>query len=432
MVPTALVAGLLQYIYQRTAHVPFSDDWVTIIPNIQHIYAGTLSWSDFWNIHGPHRIVLPRMIELTVIMLTHWNHQIQMTINVGFLVAYGALFFFCLRRSAGSTAFALATTPALSVALFTFVAGDAWFFPFNLTNVMTVFGVALAMWAVANRTVTWQALAVMATGAFVASWSSFGGLLAWIVFFPEALRGGWQKALAWTAVATAVVGTYLIGEPSQAQLLQPVAIAQYVLAYLGAGLGSPDLNRSLALGVVGLAVMLVSIATYWALRRDLLPLLVWLELGAFVILIGAETAVGRGADFGLEQALAPRYEVFQTLWWVATGAVVALTLRAWLQRIPRPLSLGAMLAPGWVTLPIMLNTLAAVGLLALSIRADGRWQVTYGYESNTLLRQQHCVATAETEPDECLVWFGPSLNGPALIRKEVPFLREHRLSIFAP
>ncbi len=127
--PLLLVGFILTMIWTHTPHVPYWDEWETVTL-VQHFTQGTLTWNDFWAFHNEHRIVVPQLLDLGMILLTHWNRQIEMTFDLLMAVAEcGLLVVSAYRGLRSKTLTALALAP-MALAIFSLAQYEDWLWPF--------------------------------------------------------------------------------------------------------------------------------------------------------------------------------------------------------------------------------------------------------------------------------------------------------------
>ena len=299
-VPAGQLLALLWVIWTRTPTALWWDEWETVTL-VQRANQGTLTFADFWALHWhTHRLVISRLIELTVIELTHWNRQVQMSVNLALALASAALLFACVRltlQPAAATATAQAAPPRLaalrpeatprawwgwalvaplSLLLFSFAQYGDWFAPFQLAFIATVFGVALCLRALVAAPVGWGKWGLAVGGALFATLSSAAGLSVWVAFLPSVARSGRRRLALWVGLAGVVWTAYLYNYPHYFAQPAPLLVPSYVLAFLGAPVAYPDPYRSEVAGLLGVVLLAANIATYWRLHGNVRAILGWI------------------------------------------------------------------------------------------------------------------------------------------------------------
>jgi hypothetical protein len=330
LVPLLQILSLLWLIWARTPDVPVGDEWDTAVL-VHAVRQGSVRWGDFWAFHSEHRILVPRVVNLTLIQLTRWNRQIAMTFDLAVVAVTAAFLLGCLRRAAQGTGAVLALGVPCSLLLFSPSHYENWLAPFQLAFLGTVFGAACCLWALTTQPRGARGLSLALLGALVATLSSLNGLMVWIAFLPNVRRAGYRRTLVWGCVALAAALAYAIGFTGGGKVASPLPdLLGYALGYLGAPVGYPTLWLAQLAGLLSLALVCANLCVHALLRRDPTPLGAWLGLAVFALACTVLTTLGRGPSLGVEMALTSRYQIFGALWWVATQAI------AWLAVAPAP------------------------------------------------------------------------------------------------
>lgn len=431
--PLTQVLALLWLIWNRTPDVPWWDEWETV--KLVHKFdQGTIGVADFWAFHNEHRIVIPRLINLTVIELTHWNRQIEMTVDL--MMAVGAFFLILLTiqsslRSA-KAAFVLAIPVVLLI--LSLAQWEDFLWPFQSTFIATVFSVALCTWALGTRPAGVRGFGYALLAALIASLSSFGGLIVWVAFLPALWLAGYRRVqyfLIWFGVAAAVVIPYMYGFPRSSTSSPAIIDAfAYALAYLGApaiSLGNlgrtPHLLHVQIFAAISILVTLANVAVFWLLGRTLKPLCAWIGLGLFALGVAAVTALGRGPTLGTAQALTSRYQAFSALWWIAALVIACATYMHLMEKL-RSTPVTKELWPFSALAAANLGILGVVSVALVIVNVAGfqdgrRWMD---------LQREHesCILQYETTWNSCLgVYYLPGA-----VSTLVPYLAQDHLGIF--
>jgi glycosyltransferase involved in cell wall biosynthesis len=425
VVPVALIGYILLMIWTHTSHVPFWDEWETVTL-MQHFTSGTLTWNDFWAFHNEHRIVIPQMLDLGLILVTHWNRQLEMTFDLALSVAEWALLVISAHRGLRSKALSILALAPMSLAIFSLTQFEDWLWSYQITFICTVLGVALCLWGLTSPRAKWPVFVVALIGAVVAALSSLGGLVVFVAFFPAVVGLGYKKTIAWLVVAAAVIVPYMRGFPHSVPINISLSTIEFWVTYLGAPAGIPSVKVSFAAGAVSLALAVANVLYYWVREKRITPLLPWIGLGAYAIGLALITSFGRGADAGLGVALTSRYQVFAVLWWVAVIYLLLLNLKgAWMQ-IARAESDSPSLTrvSPWI---ISANTLMLV--IATLALTWANWQNVPNMEAYqyTQLQTESCVVNAYYAPASCLLRFYPSAT---ILQQRADYLRAEHWTIF--
>lgn len=428
LVPLTQITAMFWVIQRHTFTAPWWDEWYTAFM-VKSYEQGTLTPHDIWAFHWfTHRIVIPRIADLILIELTHWNRQVELIFDLACGVATAALIVWCLWLTARSWRLVLALLAPLSLLLFSMSYYYDWLLPFQVAFLTTNLGVAISMAAVIRKPVGWGGWTTAVVGALIATLSSAAGLVAWFAFLPSLYKSGTRRLLAWCAVGSVTVVAYLHGfmQPDAARPSLHI-LRDFVLANLGAPIASPNFSLSERVGLASILAMGTVLAVYWRLHHSLWDIIVWLELALFTLATVLMTAAGR-AHFGVWDALSSRYLIFPALWWVALLVIIGLTMRDLLQRVD---ALGRVNRLGRLpvsALVIGVGALAALAITLGSLRADVTgFRVGIAWQDN-LRAHEACVTDFETASDTCLaMWYW---DKPAFL-STAAYMRAHHLANFS-
>ena len=428
LVPLLQVSAMLWVIQNHTFTAPWWDEWYTAFM-VKRFEQGTLTLHDLWAFHNfTHRIVIPRIVDLLVIELTHWNRRVELIVDLACGVATATIIVWCLWVTAHSRRVVLALVVPLSLLLFSMAYYDDWLLPFQLQFLTTTLGVAIAMAAVIRRPVGWGGWAVAVAGALIATLSSAAGLMAWCAFLPSLYQAGRRRLLAWCAAGVITWVAYLHGFVQTGAHPSWHDLRDFVLANLGAPVAASDFFLAEHVGLASILVLGAFLAVYWYLHRSLWNLVVWLELALFALATAVVMGAGRIYLGGVWQALDTRYLIFPALWWVALLVVIGVTLRDLLQqgdalgRVTRLRHLPvSRLVIGGGTLAVLAITIGGLQTDIAGFRTGIAWQ-------DDLRAHQGCVTHFETATDRCLsIWYW---DKPAFLRTAA-YLRAHHLANFS-
>jgi hypothetical protein len=429
-VPVVQLALLLLAIWTRTAAVPYWDEWATV-DLVSGALGGRLTWATLWYPHAyAHRIVLPRLLDLAVIVLTGWNRQVELTVDLAIAAATLVLILATARRTLDRKVWRW-LVPVLSLLLLSGGAYANWFAPFQVQYLACVAGSALCLHALARPagSVRVRHLLLAGAGALVATLSSLHGLCAWPAFAPAVWASGSTprqrrvRTLVWSLTGAGAWTLYLLDFPfgaggSPTGGLQGLMLARqalrYLLVWLGAPLGYPD---ALHAALWGLASVCLALIIGWALYRyrPLVPGLAgWIGLVLFAGGSALATLAGR-LSAGPGEALFSRYQAFSVLWWVGLLVLAAAALQ--------PVRIGR-----WVRRTAVVPCAALlVALLTVNVAGwhDGLvWQDTQRANQGWIGR----AAAGATVPASCLALYYPD---PVVLHRLVLSLRAQRLGLFA-
>jgi dolichol-phosphate mannosyltransferase len=435
-VPAALLAIVARTILLRTPSVPFWDEWRTV-DLILHYKQGALTFQDFWQFHNEHRIVIPRIIDLGLILFTHWNRQLEMLFDLGVAVAEAALLLASARRVLRSNALVGALIVPGSLLLFSLSQYQNWLWAFQITFIATVFGVACCVFGFARQPARWGFFLLALVGACVAALSSVGGTMAFVAFLPAALRAGRAKCALWIVTACAILIPYFQGFPHSVPISFSRDLVIFALGYLGAPVGYPHPPATIAFGIGGCVLAVVNLAIYWTRERTFKMLDAWIGLGLFAVAVDGITALGRtsyytGPYAGLSNLMiwGTRYQEFAALWWIALLVVTAVNIRAtWHMFRVRltGLRMGRGIG-GKVAFPIgLINVLAVLGLTGALVLVNLAAYSPMKYYQYPQFLLQSCVVSYAVAPDDCLNGF---VWDPNYLRIQAAVLAEYKMGPF--
>jgi hypothetical protein len=329
LVPVALIAAI---IWRWGVNVPFWDEW-----DLSTIFVkkadGQLSLAVLADFHNESRPLFPRLAFLVLGRLTHWNFKAFMVVT--FLLACCLAYLLHRLRSksfpAGSLrcAFLLLLTNLL---LFSPVQSEIWLWGFLAALLVPAVCLVSSLVILDSPNRPCVRLAVCIVLAFVATFSFANGLLCWVLLLPaialqQTPSRRWPRVIVWLGafVLTALLFFHhphgsLNEHPLTERILQPIrdpgTTLRYFLMFLSGpfapAINSDEVNCTL-IGLTLFVSFLLAVRYALKFRKDpglLQTLLPWLMLGSYAILSAALAATGRASEFGVSQALSPRYSVF--------------------------------------------------------------------------------------------------------------------------
>ncbi len=443
-VPLFLVAAIIwQFVFPATM-VPISDEW-SMVEFVRKLDEGTLTFADLWgfHVHNEHRILASRVIGLAVIELTNWNRHVHAIVALAIVSVTAALLLRAAWWSIGPRKGVIFLVAPILALCFSLTRYENWMLPFT-DKIPTALGVALTVWALAAPRVPPWRLALAIIGAVLASVSSSGGLLTWIVFALAVLSLGWRSLAVWSVAALAVIVPYMRDFPTGTltrtyarttfELPGLTDAIGFTLAYLGAPIGFPDDSRARFFGAFGLLLFAANagylVHSAFATPRERQTLLVWIGLAGFALLSGIAVLVGRSIGFGLDFAMVSRFHAFSSLWWIAL-LVLAVAV---FNRVRRVRVLASSVLPSAAPFParalIAINAAALIaaslGFIQANRIALDRGKVYVAHYRD----QQFCVFDFERSPDGCLETF--YAGQMQTVREGVAYLAERQLAFFAP
>jgi hypothetical protein len=410
--------------------IPYWDQW-ELVPLLGKMHAGKLSLADLWVQHNEHRVLFPKMIMLLLAFLTDWDIICELYVNVAlgcliFLFTIMLLRLSGLSRPSGEPYW---LPIVFSLLIFSPVQFENWLWGWQIQMFLNVLAGVAAVWSLARWPGQWKGIILSTPCAIVSSYSFNNGLLIWLAASVMFAQKGWKGkyiAVWFTAfLMTAAFYYYGYEKPSHHPSLQvfihhPYDFIRYVLAYIGAPLGclSFGLKTDIAICIALVAtIMLVSSAifVYRSSKEDFSKLLPWMALAAYAFLSALATGVGR-VGLGAEQALAPRYTTFSTLFIISSIAVFVSGIGLYKR------TCGQLPEKGVIALSSLSTLLILSFVLSFSY---GRNEMIHW--RNPLRSAAPCLKNADTASEECLRKFYPN---PEIVRERVKILSSQKLSLF--
>jgi hypothetical protein len=269
------------------------------------------------------------------------------------------------------------------------------------------------------------------------------GLLIWPIGLLLLLRPArrlrrWGPVALWALLGAAAYALYFSDYPRlpgpgplQVIMQQPLALAHYILNFLG----SPVLTYDYAYIFGGLGLAAWWAALLWLARRNwpnVEALLPYAGLGWYSQAGAAMVAVAR-IQYGTHQAIASRYVTLSYPFWVSLAVLLywvgAAQSRAEQPRAEQP---GAARTPGWGFLGRARTwTNLALFAMALQVTLCSAVGAALGYYWRYQAVQPVRTAALAGAPlsDALLATIYPV---PAVVRPWLEFLRQEHLSLFRP
>lgn len=418
----ATVAAAIQLVVTGYMRAPFWDMW-SPVDFWAHPDKSLLYW--LWAQHNEHRILVPKLILLLDYHLFKGRDIFVLAVNLMVQAATAAMLVGALRAWGGLRGPALRTLAGMAM-LCAFCTSQWANFTsgFQITFTLVIlFSIAsiillqLSRRASAPSTREWKLAGAAVVAGTAAAYSAANGILIWAVLVVVAIVQGSRRAMMAFLGASGIIvaASYLYHYTSPGahanplvSIRRPGILLVYMVKYLGSPMDRGQLSLAAVFGAVGMIAAVAALAAILlGSQRDsnclLLGSLLLFTLGSAGI-----TALGR-VNFGTGQALSTRYESFALLFWLALGA---LLLRFVAQR-----STAGLLG---VQLLVLLMMLVAAARLRYPLNSAKERHVKTNTASLALL-------TGVYDPTQLTMLF-PS---PAVPWRDMPYLKRHRVSLFA-
>jgi hypothetical protein len=310
------------YIYRFGVDAVFWDEWV-LVPLVDKLDRGTLSFSDLFAAHSEHRILFPQLLMLGIAEATHFNTLVTMYVSFALLCTIGGLLLREHLRTFGTSTAALALFIPSAWLVFTLRQAHNLVWAWQIQIVLQVVSLIGALYLLSSGGQHWWTLPVAIGLGVVSSLSFAAGMTVWpaglvAIEMDSRSREGvtakarWLRRVSWFAAAAAMTAVYWHGyvkpdrHPSPAFALEnPGQGFFYFLASLGGAL-TDNADASAGLGalllIVGVVVVFLAVVRQLELSRAAFGI----SLMAFAVASSIMLTVGRGG-FGTPVATSSRY-----------------------------------------------------------------------------------------------------------------------------
>lgn len=303
-------AWLVTATLTRASNVPLRDEWDWARLSFL-MRTGHLQWSDIWQPHSEHRIVIPNLIFLAIDRAVGWNVLAEQLVGVVASVAAQFVLWRLIRKTIEGELPRYAALVVMSALLFSPAQFQIFAEPFGwpICTFLTI--VAIAGFAEPG----WSGVGFALTATLLGSMISDQCLILWFVGVFGAWYARWSRAqtLAWTfaGIVSLIVipGNYMMVRAAASKPTNVALIPIYALIFLGTPLayGSPS---AVLHGVAPVAAVCLTVFVLVTCRSEITArraaLLPWLLCIGYASL--ASVAIGASRiDFGLVQATSSRY-----------------------------------------------------------------------------------------------------------------------------
>lgn len=340
----AIILGLL--VLKYGVNVPYMDQWYTPVHVLVKVSQGNLSFSDLIEQHNESRIFFPRLLFIGLAYLTDWNVRYEMlvTFMLACIVSYNICYL--SRVTVGSNLKKWLILAFISnLLIFSPMQWENWLWGIQLIVFVPIACITTCMVIAYSRLSNLTKLIGCILLSTLSTFSYANGILCWIIVFPvlylsltsfpDKLNKQKWFVLVWIAAfaLNAILYFYNYKKPaSHPSFLEPVAhplkSLSYFLSFVGAPLGFGNLLAGQILGALLLLLFCFAclyLLKYWQNLSLVLRLNIWLMIGAYTIISGLITTIGR-VGFGIEQSLSSRYTTFSVYLTISVIYSVAIIL----------------------------------------------------------------------------------------------------------
>ncbi len=316
--------------------VPFLDEWE--IAALLTAKEG-ISFHALWQLHNEHRTFFLKLLILLLSHFSKWNICYEMAVSFIFVLAIFLIIFLEIRRleKFSSRAVPLLIWPVISLLLFSIASYGNWLWGFQVgfitAHLCIVLGFsALAQW---THTSSKEAFAIALVCGILATYTTAHGLTYWpvgILAILIAPKPRTKYLFTWCIVFALTMAIYFYkytkaphtGELGHLFFQNPAQfiglLAVYMLGFLGAPLKWMDAFIAVIIGTAGL------LAFIWVCihnrRKNWLTYSFFYLISIYTIMTALLIGFGR-VEFGVTQALTPRYVITGSLFWI--GLIVLMS-----------------------------------------------------------------------------------------------------------
>ena len=420
----AFVASIFRFSLHNAPVLPFWDHWVLFIELASG--HGHYSLAQLWQLHGEHRIVLPRLFFLADLYFFKATGTALIVSILTFQVFHASLFCLAVCSLRHLSAYIRACVCALLIVFFfSPVQIENFIWPFQVSFLPGVFFASFSFFLFAisyKSSPPWRYLgfAACASAALCSTLTLASGLAVWplLVLLCFVLRVERKVLTAITISAVLIISAYLHNYHSPAihadplvSLRHPGALAVYLLAYLGGSWSVFGFAAAVALGVAGVLAASFLLFTRFVRPSSSKPVEIFFSSTIVLsVITGLITGAGR-INFGLDQALSSRYQSIALAFWAALASwAISMAARQNKGRI-------------WTSALVIAFTIVAVApLFKLHL-------IVTPYKDRAAdWRVAQVSAISDVDDRQFMKTLSPDLSQtePAL-----EYLRQHRLSIFS-
>jgi len=326
-----ILPAILGAIYVKIfgVNVVFWDQW-ELVPLIEKLYRGNLTFDDFFAQHNEHRIFFPKIIMLILAHITHYNNIAEMYFSWIITLLILVLIFIMYTQNFGVSGSSLLKFIPISWLIFNFRQFENILWGWQIQIYLCVFGFIFSIYMLEKSEKIDCKFLLAIFGGILSSFSFVNGLVVWptglLFIILSKTKNKKYLGTVWALIGTVLWCVYFYNwvkpphHPSTLYLIeQPINSIEYMIVNVGSPLG---FGHSTAFGMGILILFGIIIVSIFLLKNGFLKQNAkWLSFIFFSLASSLTITVGR-AGFGMEQALSSRYVTFTLLGIVGLYLVV--------------------------------------------------------------------------------------------------------------
>ena len=315
------------YIKLFATNVIVWDQW-ELVPLIEKLSAGTLTFGDIFAQHNEHRLLFPKIIMLGLAYMTHYNTIAEMYFSWILAVVTLTIIFKMYVQDFGKSTIAMIKFIPIAWIMFSFRQYENILWGWNIQIYLCVLGFVASIYLLekANK-ISYSFIFAIFSG-IISTFSFINGLLIWPVGFVYIFlsKGTNVKpfTIMWSIIGVLVWIIYFNNwtkPPNHPPLLFGIDHFATSITYLIVNIGSPlafELSHAFGSGLI----IIISLLIFFIIclndrftinnNRFIIENAKWISFILFSVLSSAALMVGR-SGFGVEQALQSRYVALTSL-----------------------------------------------------------------------------------------------------------------------
>jgi hypothetical protein len=424
ILPSIFLASMIRTL---GVNVVYLDEWV-MIPTMQKVLSGSLSFSDLFAQQNDHRILFAKVAIIPIALLTGYNTIGEMMFSWFFICLTALLLFrtFQYRFSlASSPRFAIAFVP-VTLLLFDLCQYESILWGFEMGQYIMLFSAVATIYLLDTTRRLDFRFASSLLSAIVASLSYFVvGLLIWPVAFLQVSTSVRERKLAQQGIifvaAAVTFMVYFYGYTTVSYLgnafSAPLTVVKYFFALIGTPFSNtifPSSDTTVAT-VFGVTITALAFSLFALVLRNRSLLQngasLWFWVVIFIGLCSSGNALVR-SDWTVANAQASRYTPMTVL---GIAGLYLLALSVW------KVSQGR-------NRRFLVHGLLVIIILGFAISSTAIWQASHSFGDSREM-SAYVLKTYRVQSDENIEnYLYPS---PSVLRERAQFLEANNWSVFA-
>lgn len=323
------ISVLLFFILFFKIDLPYWDQW-ELVPLLEKLLTGKLTFGDIWANHNEHRILFPQVIMLSLAYFTDWNITYELILNFILGIGIFSLLIHQISLLSRENGFRISkwVYPLIALIVFSITQYKNWTWGWQIQILMSVLATVIGIILLSKSATRLLYFFSSLFFGIIASYSFANGLLYWplglclLIILP--FKQKYLKIAIWILTACIVTIYYFYNIEFSSKhtslfgfLLHPINYSFYIFSYLGATLIRYNKYLSFLIGLTGVLYFLYSI---WKNKSKFIgtfhPIVPIYALAFYSIATALLTGLGRVESLG-GQSLSSRYITMSSFFWIA-------------------------------------------------------------------------------------------------------------------